>query len=368
MRSTAPSPPGHRFHTFACCEAVDGGGTRIGASVRYPASMSAVPGRLEDRFGRVVRDLRVSVTPRCNFRCRYCDPLGAGAHEPPGTLGVREVGHVLRAAAGLGLSSVRFTGGEPLLRKELPAMIAIAKQELGIPDVAVTTNATALEQRLPALLEAGLDRVNVSLDALDPDVFREITQGGDPERVWRGIEAVCAAGLVPLKLNTVVMRGVNDGEIVPLARLTATRALHVRFIEYMHLNNAAAASYQGHFMAGRDIRGLVEAALGALVPVENDPSAPARLFRVPGWPGAIGFVNPVSEPFCSACSRMRVTSDGMLRPCLLTDRELDLRPALAASDPVAAVTERFLEAAWRKPASGITAPTERRRTMVAIGG
>ena len=326
------------------------------------------PKELVDRFGRVVRDLRVSVTPRCNFRCRYCDPLGAGAHEPPGTLSVAEVAVVLRAAAALGMTSVRFTGGEPLLRKELPAMIAVAKRELGIPDVAVTTNASALEPRLPELLEAGLDRFNISLDARNPEVFRRITQGGDPARVWRGIEAVAAAGLTPVKLNTVVMRGVNDGEIVPLAELTATRPFHVRFIEYMHLNNAAASSYQEHFMAGADIRARIEAAFGGLEPVDTDPSAPARLFRVPGWPGAIGFINPVSEPFCSHCSRMRVTSDGMLRPCLLTDRELELRTALIAADPVAAVTDRFLVAAHRKVASGVTTPVERRRTMVAIGG
>jgi cyclic pyranopterin phosphate synthase len=330
--------------------------------------MQPGPNSLVDRYGRVVRDLRLSITPRCNFRCRYCDPLGAGGHEPPGTLGVTEVGVVLRAAAELGMSSVRFTGGEPLLRKELPAMIAIAKQDLGIPDVAVTTNASALEQRLPDLLDAGLDRLNISLDALDPAVFRAITQGGDARRVWRGIEAAAEAGLTPVKLNTVVMRGLNDDEVVPLARLTATRAFHVRFIEYMHLNNASASSYQEQFVAGADIRARVESAFGALEAVETDPSAPARLFRVPGWPGSIGFINPVSEPFCSSCSRMRVTSDGMLRPCLLTDRELELRSALASPDPLAAVIERFLEAAHRKVASGITVPVERQRTMVAIGG
>jgi len=330
--------------------------------------MQGEPGSLVDRFGRVVRDLRVSVTPRCNFRCHYCDPLGAGAHEPPGTLGVEQVGVILRAAAALGMSSVRFTGGEPLLRKELPAMIRIAKRELEIPDVAVTTNASALERRLPELLDAGLDRLNISLDALDEGVFRDITQGGDMARVWRGIEAVEAAALTPVKLNTVVMRGINDGEIVGLARLSEKRAFHVRFIEYMHLNNAAASAYRQRFMAGSDIRARVEAAFGPLEPVETDPSAPARLFRVPGWPGAIGFINPVSEPFCGACSRMRVTSDGMLRPCLLTDREYELTSALEATDPVAAVIERFMLGARRKVASGITAPTERPRTMVAIGG
>lgn len=329
--------------------------------------MSGERVRLMDRYGRVVRDLRVSVTPRCNFRCHYCDPLGAGAHEPPGTLGVAQVGTVLRAATALGMTSVRFTGGEPLLRKELPAMIRIAKG-LGLPDVAATTNASALERRLPELREAGLDRLNISLDALDPGVFREITQGGDVARVWRGIEAAVDAGMTPVKINTVVMRGLNDGEIEGLARLTEARPFHVRFIEYMHLNNARASDYRQSFLAGKDIRARVEVAYGPLEPVDTDPSAPARLFRVPGWAGAIGFINPVSEPFCGACSRMRVTSDGMLRPCLLTDRELELHSALAADDPVEAVIERFLVAAHRKVASGVTSPTERPRTMVAIGG
>ncbi len=330
--------------------------------------MPQAPGVLVDQHGRVVRDLRVSVTPRCNFRCSYCDPLGVGGSEPPGTLSVAQVGVVLRAAAALGLTSVRFTGGEPLLRKELPEMIRIAKRELRITDVALTTNATALEARLPALLDAGLDRVNISLDAVDPEVFRSATQGGDITRVWRGIHAAEAAGLLPLKLNAVILRGVNDGEIVPLARLAEERAVHVRFIEYMHLNNSDPESYRAHSMPGAEIRARVEAALGPLSPVDTDPSAPARLFAVPGWPGRIGFINPVSEPFCGACSRMRVTSDGMLRPCLLTDRELPLHDALRASDPEAAVIDRFLEAAHRKVASGVTAPTDRPRTMVAIGG
>ncbi len=321
-----------------------------------------------DRHGRVVRDLRVSVTPRCNFRCTYCDPMGEGTHEPPGTLSAEAIRIVLTAGAALGVTSVRFTGGEPLLRKDLPELVRIAKRELGIEDVAVTTNASALAQRLPSLLEAGLDRVNISIDALDPRVFAAATQGGDIRRVWDGIHAAEAAGLTPVKLNAVVMRGVNDVEVAGLARLAAEHPYHVRFIEYMHLNNADPTAYHAQFVPGAEIRGRVEAALGALEPVPTDPSAPAKLFTRPGWPGCVGFINPVSEPFCGACSRMRLTSDGMLRPCLLTDRELSLTAALVAEDPVAAVQDVFLVAAHRKVASGITAPTERQRTMVAIGG
>jgi cyclic pyranopterin phosphate synthase len=328
---------------------------------------TSLPSTLIDAHGRVVRDLRISVTPRCNFRCTYCDPLGMGHKDPLGTVSVQDVAHVLEAAVGLGLSSVRFTGGEPLLRKELPQMIAHAKA-VGVQDIAITTNATLLGRRLDELLGAGLNRVNISLDAVDESVFKQATGGGSSKPVWESIDTLLSRGLHPVKINAVVMRGVNDSEITRLAALTETLPLHVRFIEYMHLNNAEATAYRESFVPGREIRARVEEAFGGLDPVPTDPSAPARLFEVPGWQGAIGFINPVSEPFCGACSRMRLTSDAKLRPCLLNDREFNLRPALNHSDPVTAIQEMFLVAAHRKVASGITTPTQRKRTMVAIGG
>lgn len=314
-----------------------------------------------------MRDLRVSVTPRCNFRCGYCDPLGIGHRDPPGTVTVRDVDVVVRAAVSLGMESVRFTGGEPLLRQELPEMIANAKAA-GVRDVAVTTNASLLARRLPDLLTAGLDRVNISLDAVSPEAFRRATGGASVRPVWDGIEAVRTAGLEPVKLNAVMIRGVNDSEIVPLAALTRNAPYHVRYIEYMHLNNAPDETYARDLMLGKEVREVLERHFGPLTPVATDPAAPARLFRIPGFQGCIGFINPVSEPFCGACSRMRLTADAKLRPCLLTDRELDIRPALQHANPIAAVQERFLIAAHRKVASGLTAPQTRKRTMVAIGG
>jgi cyclic pyranopterin phosphate synthase len=266
------------------------------------------------------------------------------------------------------MESVRFTGGEPLLRKELPEMIHHAKRVVGIHDVAITTNASLLKRRLPELLAAGMDRVNISLDAIDAEAFRKATGGGNIKQVWQGIEAVMAADLHPVKLNAVVIRGVNDGELPKLAALTKGLPIHVRFIEYMHLNNASPEDYYRDFMPGRSIKEKVEGVYGELEPVATDPSAPARLYRVPGWQGAIGFINPVSEPFCGACSRMRLTSDAKVRPCLMTDRELDMKEALRAEEPIPAIQEVFLIAAHRKVASGITTPIERQRTMVAIGG
>lgn len=323
---------------------------------------------LIDQHGRVVRDLRISVTPRCNYACFYCDPMREGAKDPIGTVSVDDIDVILTAAVELGIESVRFTGGEPLLRRELPAMIELAKHKHGVEDVALTTNASLLARRLPDLLDAGLDRINVSLDAADAEAFREATGGGTIDQVWNGIRAAEEAGLGPIKLNAVVVREINDDQLVPLAELTRDRDWHVRFIEYMHLNNADPEAYHDRFVAGAESRTRIETALGPLDTVPTDPSAPARLYRIPGFLGAIGFIDPVSQPFCGACSRMRVTSDAKLRPCLLTDREYPMREALQAHDPVAAVIDAFLVAAHRKVASGITTPVQRDRTMVAIGG
>lgn len=323
---------------------------------------------LIDSYGRVIKDLRISITPRCNFKCAYCDPLALGHKEPLGTVSVKNVADVVQAAANLGMEAVRFTGGEPLLRKDLADMIHHAKHVVGIPDVAVTTNASLLKRRLPELLKAGLDRVNISMDAINADVFKEATQGGSIKQVWDGIEATMEAGLKPVKLNAVVMRGINEGELVDLAKLTKDQPIHMRYIEYMHLNNASANDYKNAFMAGKEIKAILENEFGPLESVPTDPSAPARLFKVPDWQGALGFINPVSEPFCGACSRMRLTSDGRLRPCLMTDREIDIREALNHETPIEAIQEMFLIAAHRKVKSGIVTPVDRPRTMVSIGG
>ncbi len=323
--------------------------------------------KLTDRYGRWIKDLRISITPRCNYDCLYCHPLGMEMTDPPGTVTVDDVRHFIQAGVLLGAESVRFTGGEPLVRKELPEMIAAAR-EAGVEDVAVTTNATALKKRLPDLLAAGLRRVNISLDARDPEVFRAVTRGGNVEDVWAGIEAALMADLHPVKLNAVVIRGMNEGEVAPLAELTLDRPLHMRYIEYMHLNNAPFEEYKAQFVPGAEIKARVEAAFGPLEPVETDPSSPARVYRIPGAQGTVGFINPVSEPFCSNCSRLRLTSDKKLRPCLLTELELDIAWAFAAERPVEALVDAILIATDKKPAFGNTLPTQRQRVMLGIGG
>ncbi len=323
--------------------------------------------KLTDRYGRRIKDLRISVTPRCNFHCVYCHPLGLEMTDPPGTVSVADVAHFVRAGVILGAESVRFTGGEPLVRKELPEMIAAAR-EAGVEDIAVTTNATLLKRRLPELLEAGLKRINISLDARDPEVFRRLTRGGEIEKVWEGIEAALEAGLHPVKLNAVVIRGENDGEIVPLAELTLKRPLHMRYIEYMHLNNAPFEEYRAQFVPGSETRQRIEEAFGPLEPVPTDPSSPARVFRIPGAMGTLGFINPVSEPFCTNCSRLRLTSDKKLRPCLLTELELDIAWAFEAENPVEALLDAILMGTDQKPAFGNTLPTKRQRVMLGIGG
>lgn len=324
--------------------------------------------KLLDNYGRVIKDLRISITPRCNLHCLYCHPLGLEMAEPPGTLTVEEVDHFLEAASLLGLSAVRFTGGEPLVRKELPQMIERARSKEGIEDVAITTNGLLFAKRAKELVAAGLNRVNISLDAITPEVFTRITRGGRVERVLQAMETALELGLHPVKLNAVVIRGMNEEEVVPLASLSLDRPLHMRYIEYMHLDNSDPEEYRRRFVSGKEIRARIEEVFGPLEPIPHDPTSPARVYRIPGAQGTLGFINPVTEPFCSNCSRLRLTSDKKLRPCLLTDLEMDISWAFAAEEPVEALVDAILMATNRKPAFGNTLPTLRKRVMLGIGG
>jgi GTP 3',8-cyclase len=326
------------------------------------------PTVLMDRFGRIIRDLRISVTPRCNFHCAYCDPLTDSHPEPKGGLSVQDVDHFVRASALLGLDAARFTGGEPLLRKELPLMIHNARNTPGVKDIAMTTNGTMFRRRHKELLEAGLNRINISIDALNPSIFRQATGGGDVKQVLDAIDLALELNLHPVKLNAVSMRGINDTELVNLAVLSLEQPLHVRFIEYMHLNNADLESYNNAFLSGATVKAMIEMVYGQLEVVPTDPSSPARVYKIPNSQGTLGFINPISEPFCGACSRMRLTADRRVRPCLLTNRELDANAAFDSPNPIEALIDVLLEAAHKKDRMGDLLPQIRERTMVAIGG
>lgn len=323
--------------------------------------------QLIDNYGRIIKDLRLSVTPRCNLHCLYCHPLDWEQSEPPGTVTVEEVRHFVGAMRLLGLESVRFTGGEPLVRKELAQMIEAAR-EVGIEDLSITTNGMLFKRKAKDLVAAGLKRINLSMDAVTPEVFSHMTRGGKVEKVWETIETAWELNLHPLKINAVMIRGMNEGEVIPLASMSLDKPLHVRFLEYMHLDNSNPELYQSRFIAGAETKAKIERHFGPLEKLETDPSAPARVYQIPGAVGTVGFINPVAEPFCSNCSRLRLTSDKKLRPCLLTDLEMDINWAFEAPNPVEALVDAILMATDRKPAFGNVLPKLRERVMVGIGG
>jgi cyclic pyranopterin phosphate synthase len=332
-----------------------------------------VPYPYQDDFGRAINYLRVSVTDRCNLRCVYCMPAGGidkQAHG--GILRYEEIALVVRAAAELGVRKVRLTGGEPLARLGLPDLVGMLAAIPGIDDLAMTTNGTLLARHAQALAAAGLRRVNISLDTLRPERFAQITRLGRLEDVWAGIAAAQAAGLAPIKLNMVVVRGLNDDEVVDFARRTMSDGWHVRFIELMPIGANVDWAGDGTVPI-KDVRGRIEAALGplqAVGPGRPAGNGPARYYRLPGATGTVGFIAALSEHFCRACNRLRLTADGRLRPCLMSDEELDLRPALRAGADLEAVKELLIQAIRRKPERHHLdeARAPQGRTMSEIGG
>jgi GTP 3',8-cyclase len=306
--------------------------------------------RLIDAFGRRLTYLRVSVTDRCNLRCTYCLP--EDAEFPFGDrdfLSPEEIETMVGALVRLGIRRVRLTGGEPLVRKDLLEIVRRLKALPGLENLALSTNGTELARLAPALREAGVDRVNISVDSLDPERFREITRRGDLAEVWRGVEAALAAGLDPVKLNAVLLQS-NRDDVDRLAALTLDRPLHARFIEVMptgvnhHLQ-------PGEFVSADDTQARLEARFGPLIPTEIGPrTGPAKAYRFAGAVGTVGFITPLSHTFCADCNRLRLTSRGELRLCLFADRTYPLRPLLAAADPAAALEDEILRVLQEKPA------------------
>ncbi|NNJ12434.1 GTP 3',8-cyclase MoaA [Chloroflexales bacterium ZM16-3] len=281
-----------------------------------------------DSYGRRIDYLRVSLTDRCNMRCVYCMPaVGMRFLPRPELLSNEELILVLRAAAAAGFRKIRLTGGEPTLRHEIVELIREIKAIPGIEHVAMTTNALRLHQLAGPLKEAGLDRVNISIDSLDPQKFRQITRGGSLDDVWAGVRAADEAGLRPIKLNAVVVRGMNDDEVIRLAALTIEHPWEFRFIEVMPLTGVAGLAEEG-VISTAELIARIAAYFGQLETYGQDPADPARRYRIPGAPGKLGFISAVTDPFCSTCNRMRLTAEGRLHLCLLRDDELDLRDAV----------------------------------------
>lgn len=334
--------------------------------------------KVKDKFGREIEYLRVSVTDRCNLRCVYCmPPDGVAWQSHDNILRYEEIARVVQAAAGLGMHKVRLTGGEPLVRPHLERLVEMIAAVPGIRDISMTTNAVLLAQQAQTLARAGLRRVNISLDTLRPERFAAITRGGQIAAVWQGIRAAEEAGLVPLKLNVVVVRGMNDDELVDFARLTFEHAWQVRFIELMPLANendwgAGLPPAGQRHMAAAEVQAIITHAFGtSLQPVcSPNESGPAALFRLPGAPGTLGFISPVSQHFCPTCNRLRLTADGKLRPCLLDEGEMDVRAALrnyASDDELRALVIRAIHhKPERHHLDRYLIPTD--RVMAQIGG
>jgi cyclic pyranopterin phosphate synthase len=302
-----------------------------------PAERREVPleGAMLDGFGRRVEYLRVSVTDKCNLRCVYCMPEeGLPWLRREEILHYEEIAEVVRVMAGMGLRRIRITGGEPLVRRELPLLVRQLRAIPQIEDLALSTNAVLLAQQARPLREAGVDRLNVSLDSLRPERIDAIARRpGSAEAIFRGLEAAEREGFAPLKVNCVVMRGRNDDEIADFARITRERPWHVRFIEVMPTGENLGVS-QDEYVSAEEILARVREA-GALEPVAGPAgNGPARYFAFPGAPGTVGVITPMSHNYCGSCNRMRLTADGQLRPCLFGHRQTDLRDPLRRGEPI----------------------------------
>jgi cyclic pyranopterin phosphate synthase len=326
---------------------------------------------LVDGHGRLIADLRVSVTDRCNFRCQYCMPAeGLPWLERKEVLSFEEIERLVRIFASLGVTDLRLTGGEPLVRRDFPRLAAMLAKVDGIRDLSLTTNGYLLERDADALVAAGVNRVNVSLDSLQRDRFFEMTRRDSLPQVLRGLEALAAHPEIhPIKVNAVALRDFTEQEAIPFAEFARTTAFQVRFIEFMPLD-ADRAWTRDQVLTGDELRAMIDA-VHPLEELPREPSSTARVFRFKDGHGEIGFINPVSEPFCSDCNRIRLTADGRLRTCLFSMHETDLRDPMRAGATDADLVTTIREAVWRKELKhhvgerGFRQPP---RSMSAIGG
>jgi cyclic pyranopterin phosphate synthase len=326
---------------------------------------------LMDGHGRRIDDLRVSVTDRCNFRCQYCMPAdGLPWLDRSAVLTFEEIERLVRVFASMGVTDLRLTGGEPLVRREFPRLASMLARVEGIEDLSVTTNGYLLERDAAALVDAGVNRVNVSIDSLQRDRFFQITRRDSLPQVLRGLDALAQHPEIhPIKVNAVAMRDFTEQEAIPFADFARSTAFQVRFIEFMPLDADHAWS-RDSVLAGDELRQIIHAVY-PLEELPREPSATARVFRFADGRGEIGFINPVSEPFCADCNRVRLTAEGELRTCLFSMHETDLRAPLREGASDAEIERLIRDAVWRKELKhhvgepGFRQPP---RTMSAIGG
>lgn len=326
---------------------------------------------LRDSYGRKHNNLRISVTDRCNLRCTYCMPEDVSFLDRSELLTFEEIAAFVSAVVPLGIDKVRLTGGEPLMRKNLPALVAMLAAIPGLNDIGLTTNGLLLKSQAKPLYDAGLRRLNVSLDTLDPGRFRELTRRDGLPETLEGLAEAKRVGFGPIKVNAVAMRGVIDHDAVPLAEYCRDHDFEMRFIEYMPIG--AGAWERSKCVFAHELMDWLEAGVGPLVPVpDQDPAAPATEFRFADGRGRVGFIASVSRPFCTKCNRLRLTADGKLRNCLFSHDERDVK-ALLRSSPFdgEALQTVVRETVWAKGegheinAATFVKPT---RTMHAIGG
>jgi cyclic pyranopterin phosphate synthase len=326
-----------------------------------------------DSFGRVHDDLRLSITDRCNLRCAYCMPEEPVWYPHGQILTYEEIVRVAKIAIAEGVAKLRVTGGEPLVRRDVATLIASLAALPGLADLSLTTNGVRLEPLADELARAGLRRVNVSLDTMDRDRFAKMSGRDRLPDVLRGLDAAAAAGLGPIKINAVLLRGENEDEAVDLVRFGRDHGYEVRFIEFMPLENDRSWDL-GRVVGGAAVRQLIAAVWPIVPDPAGDPHAPASRFLFEDGKGAVGFVDSVTAPFCASCTRIRLTSDGKFRVCLYDDREEDLRAALRGGFGDGAIAARMREAVARKGRGGALDILESKvaiplvRTMHQIGG
>ncbi len=330
--------------------------------------MTVLP--LIDGFGRIHNNLRISVTDRCNLRCTYCMPEDVVFRDKSELLSFEEITHFVAVAAPLGIDKIRLTGGEPLMRRDLPVLVRMLTAIPGIRDIGMTTNGLLLADHAQALFDAGLHRLNVSLDTLDETRFRQIARRDGLDRVLAGLEKAKRVGFTPIKINAVCIRGVNDGDAIPLARFARDHGHELRFIEYMPIG--ADAWERDKMYPAHELLEDLEEAFGPLVPAPDyDPRAPAMDFIYADGGGRVGMISSISRPFCRSCNRVRLTADGKLRNCLFALDEVDVRPLLRERHDdaeLARIVRQNVADKWEGHEINSARFVKPDRTMHTIGG